>query len=180
LFDGYQYTLGPEVRRRMDLAIFDVRGTGRSRAVDCVALQRTRPVRSTDAADACQKRTLGSRRSLYTTRQSVADLLAVLDHLGVRRAILYGTSYGTKLAVAFAQAHPDRVRRLLLDSVVPPDGPSTLDLQTFRALPSVLTDLCHNRCRGVTTDLGRELRGLVERLRRNQLTGTVYGRTGDA
>jgi pimeloyl-ACP methyl ester carboxylesterase len=179
LFDTFEGTVGREARRRLGLAVFDVRGTGRSDAVVCRRLQNEPYLPSSAGADECA-RTLGAHRSHYTTSHSVSDLHAVLDALGVRRAVLYGTSYGTKLALAFARRHPDRVSRLLLDSVVGLDGPSALDLQTFAALPRVLGDQCRKRCRGITRDLTRELSRLVERLRHAPLTGKAYDRVGRA
>jgi pimeloyl-ACP methyl ester carboxylesterase len=56
---------------------------------------------------------------VYSDERGVAQLLAVLDHLGVARASLAGNSIGGRLAWRFAAAHPDRVDRLILIS---PDG----------------------------------------------------------
>ncbi|MCV7193054.1 alpha/beta fold hydrolase [Mycolicibacterium brumae] len=46
----------------------------------------------------------------------VDDLAAVLDHAGIERAVIYGTSYGTYLAQVFGVRHPDRVAAMVLDS----------------------------------------------------------------
>jgi pimeloyl-ACP methyl ester carboxylesterase len=43
-----------------------------------------------------------------------ADLLALLDHLGVARATLVGHSLGSCIVVWFAAHHPDRVARVVL------------------------------------------------------------------
>jgi 3-oxoadipate enol-lactonase len=45
---------------------------------------------------------------------SAADLLALLDHLGVRRAVLGGMSQGGFLSLRAALLAPDRVRALIL------------------------------------------------------------------
>lgn len=42
------------------------------------------------------------------------DLLGLLDHLGVERALLMGHSLGAHVAVRFAAHHPERVRGLVL------------------------------------------------------------------
>jgi lipase len=50
----------------------------------------------------------------------VADLVAVLDHAGVERAVLVGHSMGCNVAVRFAADHPERVAAvLLLDGGLP-------------------------------------------------------------
>jgi lipase len=50
----------------------------------------------------------------------LADLMAVLDHAGVDRAILVGHSMGCNIAARFAAEHPDRTAAvLLLDSGLP-------------------------------------------------------------
>jgi 3-oxoadipate enol-lactonase len=49
----------------------------------------------------------------------VADLLAVLDTLGLERAHLLGCSKGAGLCLDFALAHPDRVRSLVLVAGAP-------------------------------------------------------------
>lgn len=62
-----------------------------------------------------------------TIEQTVADLAAVLDDVGVDRAIVYGTSYGTYLAQGFGLRHPERVAGMVLDS--PMLGPRDLAVQ---------------------------------------------------
>jgi pimeloyl-ACP methyl ester carboxylesterase len=53
----------------------------------------------------------------------VEDVLAVLDHAGLRRAVLAGHSLGAFVVCTFAARHPDRV-----ESVVAVDGGARLDL----------------------------------------------------
>lgn len=49
-----------------------------------------------------------------TPADQARALAAVLDHLGLDRAMLVGSSYGGMVALAFAAAHPHRVDRLLV------------------------------------------------------------------
>ena len=46
---------------------------------------------------------------------------AIRAQLGVDKLTLFGISYGTELAIAYARAHPQHVERLILDSVVDAD-----------------------------------------------------------
>jgi pimeloyl-ACP methyl ester carboxylesterase len=50
------------------------------------------------------------------TYQSHTDVARVMDATGVRSAVLVGLSYGSRVAVDFALAFPDRVRGLVLAS----------------------------------------------------------------
>jgi pimeloyl-ACP methyl ester carboxylesterase len=51
---------------------------------------------------------------LFTVERHVADAVAVLDALGVDRAVVAGHSWGGNLALQLAVAHPDRVAALLI------------------------------------------------------------------
>lgn len=50
--------------------------------------------------------------------QLADDLAALLDHLGLERAVVGGVSAGSGVALAFARRHPRRLRALLLVSPV--------------------------------------------------------------
>jgi proline iminopeptidase len=55
--------------------------------------------------------------SAITTAHLVADIEKLRRHLGVKRWTVVGGSWGSTLALAYAQAHPDRVTGLVLYSV---------------------------------------------------------------
>ena len=48
----------------------------------------------------------------------VADLVGLLDHLGISKAHVYGVSLGARVALRFGIDHPDRTRSLILDAAV--------------------------------------------------------------
>lgn len=50
----------------------------------------------------------------YSEAKTVADMAAILDHLGIDRAVVGGLSLGGYMSLAFNVAHPDRVRALML------------------------------------------------------------------
>ena len=52
-----------------------------------------------------------------TTHHLVEDLERVREHLGVERWQVFGGSWGSCLALAYAQAHPDRVTELVLRGI---------------------------------------------------------------
>ena len=123
----------PGLARRYTVYGFDQRGTGRSGLLRCPAIERDARLRSTAAAEQCARR-LGTRRGYYTTADSVADMEAIRAALGVERMTLFGISYGTTLALAYARAHPDRVERMVLDSVADPDDADPFGLAGFLSL----------------------------------------------
>jgi 3-oxoadipate enol-lactonase len=55
----------------------------------------------------------------YSTRMMADDVLAVLDHAGIQRASLVGTSLGGMIAQELALAHPERVDKLVLVATSP-------------------------------------------------------------
>ena len=102
---------------------------------------------------------LGPARSFYTTADSVADIEAIRVAGGYEKLVLYGTSYGTKVAEEYAQDYPGHVEALVLDSVVPPNGPDPLNRATFAAVPRILRQLCARRaCAHITRDPSRRPR----------------------
>jgi pimeloyl-ACP methyl ester carboxylesterase len=62
----------------------------------------------------------------YSTQGFAEDAIAVLDHLGVERADVYGTSLGGRVAQWIAVTHPRRVRRLVL-GCTSPGGPHAVE-----------------------------------------------------
>lgn len=48
----------------------------------------------------------------YRMEQHAHDLAALLDHLGIERAHVIGTSYGGEVGMIFAYTYPERVRSL--------------------------------------------------------------------
>lgn len=71
--------------------LFDQRGAGRSH-----------PYLSTNA---------------NTTRHLISDIERIREHLGFERMIVVGGSWGSTLALAYAEAHPERVAGLVLRAV---------------------------------------------------------------
>ena len=60
----------------------------------------------------------------YRRTDFVADIAALLDHLGYDAAAVVALSLGGLNAIAFAAAHPDRVRGLVVVDVVPTVAPA--------------------------------------------------------
>lgn len=160
-----------------DLLVFDQRGTGKSSVLQCPALKRSGAI---DALVGQCSNQLGARRAFYRSSDSVADLEALRAEGGYEKLTLYGVSYGTKVALEYAAAHPDRVQSLILDSVVLPEGPDSLRRNTALAVPrAVGEDLCAaGACRAATPNAVNDLRTLVARLQRNRMRAAVFSGSG--
>jgi 3-oxoadipate enol-lactonase len=89
------------------------------------------------------------RDAEWSTRRFAGDVVAVLDELGVRRAHVYGTSMGGRVAQWLAIDHPERVDGLVLGCTTGGgDGDVPGDPEAWRALAAdtsaskeTLTDL---------------------------------------
>ena len=88
--------LDPGYRRYFDparwhLTLFDQRGSGRS--------------------------TPHAELRANTTWELVADIERLREHLGIERWLVFGGSWGSTLALAYAEAHPERVTGLILRGI---------------------------------------------------------------
>jgi proline iminopeptidase len=90
---GYRQHFNPE---RYLILAFDQRGCGRSR-----------PLVTDPGYD------LGSN----TTQSLITDIEQLRDYFGIERWLLTGLSWGTTLALAYAQAHPGRLTEIVLGAV---------------------------------------------------------------
>ncbi len=172
--------LGPIAATR-DLIVFDQRGIGLSAPLSCHAFERPDLYRSFGAElEACASQ-LGPARTYYTTADTVADIEAIREAGGYEKLVLYGTSYGTKVAELYAQDYPSHVEALVLDSVVPPNGPEPLNRSTFAAVPRILRQLCAAHvCADVTRNPVADLARVVGTMTRGALYGRAISREGRA
>ncbi len=129
----YRGTFGP-LQRHWNLLLVDNRGTGGSGLIPCPRLDGY-PLSARASGPAFDRlvgacgRALNHRyralspghplvhaSDLFGTAYAVQDLRAVLQRLGLRRVDLYGDSYGSWFAQAFAARFPHVLRSVTLDS----------------------------------------------------------------
>src|SRR5437588_3671665 len=169
--------LAPALSTR-DLIVFDQRGTGSSDPLSCPALAVLFRGTVAQQLEQCALQ-IGPARRGFTTAESVEDIESLRHLLGYKELVLYGTSYGTKVALEYAQRYPGHVQSLVLDSVVPVDGPNPFDVQSFQALGGVLSELCEtSACAHITANPVADLARLVAALRSHPLPGRAYDGTG--
>lgn len=121
--------------KKRDVILFDQRGTLHSEpALMCSELwdlttetierrlSREEAKRLSLAAVAeCRKRLLAEdiELSAFNSVENAADVNALRQALGYEKINLYGVSYGTLLALHTMRDHPDALRSVILDAVVP-------------------------------------------------------------
>jgi pimeloyl-ACP methyl ester carboxylesterase len=163
-----------EINKDRDIVLVDQRGTGESAAFSCVALEdeEEEPDLTDDevialikecAAELVQKADL----TQYTTDAAMRDLDAVREALAYEQINLYGASYGTRAAQAYARLFPDRLRSMILDAVTTPE------LILFMQMPAdgqaalqILFERCRadQACHEQFPNLAEEYESLLEQL----------------
>lgn len=132
--------LPKDIAGRFDVIGFDPRGVGASRpAISCVDPKRyyAPPRADNIPRDKAEEDVLVARARQYaeacgsrwawllphlTTENTARDMDMIRAGLGEERISYLGYSYGTYLGAVYATLFPQRVRRLVLDSVVDPGG----------------------------------------------------------
>ncbi len=172
----------PAVLRDYRLVMISSRGTGAG-ALQCPQPQQVmgdsdQAVPPSSAVQACAQ-SIGADRRFFTTADTVADLDTLRQALRVGTLTLDGASYGKFVAERYAITHPDRVSRLVLDSVVPHDIFDPLEIAAFNRTAQVLRMVCaETRC---STDPAQDLSQVIG-LRHDgpELLNILSGLTGGA
>jgi pimeloyl-ACP methyl ester carboxylesterase len=130
------------------------------------------------AAKECRTRLTAHRVELsaYNTTENAADFADLRKALGIRRWNVYGYSYGTDLALTLLRRHPQGVRSVAVDSVVPPQIvslPWTWDSAREGIGAVFAACAAQPRCDSRYPDLPSTLTKQVRRLEARPLTVTA-------
>ena len=123
----------------LDLIGFDPRGVDRSGGIHCVTDQfQDQHLYIDETPDDAQEQALkdeahngfidgckqkyGDTLRFYSTENTARDMDAIRAAIGDEQITYLGASYGTYLGATYATMFPDRVRVMVLDSVVEPKG----------------------------------------------------------
>lgn len=147
---GQVMPLFARLNHQRDIVFIDQRGTGRSAPLACADERHLSMAEQVDMK-AWRRRLERCRASLqqqphgrlghYTTTEAMADADAVREALGAPQVDLVGVSYGTRAALEYLRQFPQRVRRIVLDGVAPPDMvlPASFGIDAQAALDATLT-----------------------------------------
>jgi len=176
------------VRERRDIVLVDQRGTGSAHPLQCESTIDQNPsaafghVFDPAVIEACRAALAPiADLAAYTTAASVDDLDEVRQALGYDRLVLWGGSYGSRLALSYMERHPERVTFAVLDSVAPPEVSVTS--QYAKALQGAIDRTiahCRERrvCRNAHPSLAQDLDRMAQRLRRSRASTFVRLPTG--
>ncbi len=179
LAEGMAKEMAPALGSR-DLLVFDQRGTGSSGPLACPALESSAEVFDAigQAFERCALQ-IGAARGSYTTQESVADIEAIRQAAGYEKLVLFGVSYGTKVALEYAERYPQNVESLVLDSAVPPERDDPFSVGMFQAMKPVFEELCSARaCAGIASNPLGDVARLAAALQKHALNGYVYDGSG--
>lgn len=187
---GVSPALGPLNHERAIL-LMDQRGTGSSHPLDCpgLAMEESLEIPGEDELKALieecvEELSRDADPSQYTTEAAARDLEALREALGYSQLNLYGVSYGTRLALAYADLFPERVRTLVLDGVVPHDLAlgETLARDAQNALELIFQRCADDAaCGEAFPDLQPKLDGLMATLEENPRPVRLdHPRTGES
>lgn len=174
--------------RDRDLVFVDLRGTGASGALDCpfedyedlgeMLAAEFHPERLADCLASYGEVDLRH----YSTEAQMADLELVRAKLGYEQINLLAISYGTRAALTYLRRHPERVRAMVLDGVVPLDHAiyPEIPASSEQALAHLLADCRDDDACGATyPGLERELEQVLAELdTQRRLVELPHPRTG--
>ena len=111
-----------KISQQMDIIVLDQRGTGRSTALDCENMSNDIDPTTIELALETKKclESLAFSPVNFTTSVAVRDLENLRVAMGYEAWDVYGTSYGTRVALHYLKRYETSVRSLTLDGVLPP------------------------------------------------------------
>jgi pimeloyl-ACP methyl ester carboxylesterase len=172
------------INQKRDLVLIDQRGTGSSSPLNCPEVDENADSNQDIERwiEACLESIDGDPQ-FYTTLTSVEDLEQVRKALGYKQINLYGVSYGTRLALTYLKQHPENIRSVILDGVVPQDEAIGLNAahQAQRVLEALFTRCMDQAdCSRAFPDLPQAFQSLIDTLEENPVNVTVSHPTGGA
>jgi len=127
------------------------------------------------ATQACHDRLLGEGVNLsnFNTAENAADFADLRKALKLKEWNVYGLSYGTDLALSLVRDHPEGIRSVIIDAVLPPSAVSLGWTWTNEneAIHNIFRS-CANQPNCVATygDLEAKFTAQVQQLEANPLT----------
>jgi pimeloyl-ACP methyl ester carboxylesterase len=188
--ESYLSSFDESLTQYLDIVFVDQRGTGPDHGLACPraqAIYDTAPASVDDpqaamalartyVADCTREMDRDDLLPFVNSDQAIRDSEAFRQRIGAPKVWLYGESYGTQFAQAYADQFPDAVRGVVLDGVVD----LNLDAQGFYARYTVAAEAILTRtlaaCAEIAAcaaDMGGDAAEVYDRLARQLAVGPV-------
>ena len=129
------------------------------------------------ASEACRRElaATGADVSAYNSTESVADLADLRKVLGIAEWNVYGNSFGTYTAQTLMRDHPEGIRSVVLDSVLPASYSIPVNWRNTQYAFDNIFQACvaQPACNTAHPHLEQTFTGLVDQLDAKPLTPTI-------
>ncbi|MFN0180584.1 MAG: alpha/beta fold hydrolase [Gemmatimonadales bacterium] len=178
------------VRKQRDVVLVDQRGSGLSNPLICPTAAAEHPqvafghVFDPAVMRGCRS-TLETHAdlNLYTTEIAVLDIDEIRARLGYGRVIVWGASYGSRLAQAYARRYPANTIAVVLDGVVSFDfhAPATYARSLQTAVERVFADCrAWRACRDSFPSVEGDFAALLAKVQAGPVSARVARSAGDS
>ncbi|MCE7985205.1 MAG: alpha/beta fold hydrolase [Caldilinea sp. CFX5] len=189
--------VGPAMRAERDNIYLEYRGSNFSEpafycpemeaaVADLVGMSFVEEVTwSATAIRTCHDRLVraGQHLAAYNVLEAAADFADLRTALGLDEVNLYGVSYGTLVAMTMMRDHPQGLRSVVLDSIIPPEVSVINEgLQGAYSAFTALFRACANdtTCNSAYPKLESTFYALAAHLRENPVETTVEDEAGQS
>ena len=129
------------------------------------------------ATEACRREltATGANLGAYNSAQSVADLVDLRKVLGIKEWNVYGNSFGTYTAQTLMRDHPEGIRSVVIDSVLPTSYSIPVNWWNARYAFKNIFAACAAQpaCNAAHPHLEQTFTGMVNKLEARPLTPTI-------
>jgi len=156
--------LDSSIHQDYDIILIDQRGTGLSYpSLDCYEYEW-----DDNWVEPCRERLVNEENidlSAYNSANNAHDIHDLLVALNIDEVNIYGSSYGTRLALTMMRDFPEQIRSVILDAVYPPHVDSLVDQAIYgnQAFERLFEDCAANSaCNATYPDLRQSFYQAIE------------------
>ena len=162
-----------KINLKSDLVFIDQRGTGKSNPLQLKVAYNSlqdyfRDEFSINRIIKESYDSLARKNNLenYGTLNAIADIEKIRQEMAYDKINLYGTSYGTRVVIAYANKYPERVRTVTLKGLVPPGLviPYNFAEDAQRSLDLLINDCMEDSaCNYAFPELAKEMKSFFSK-----------------
>jgi pimeloyl-ACP methyl ester carboxylesterase len=173
---SFEFWLESSIHRDYDIILIDQRGTGLSYpSLNCYEVDE---VDDESWVEDCRDRLTEDENidlDAYNSANNANDIHDLLVALGIEEANIYGSSYGTRLALTMMRDFSDRIGTVIIDAVYPPHVDSLASEAVYgnQAIQQLFEDcLANSACNASYPQLRQSFYSAIETM--NDKTPLIY------